>query len=679
MVEEKNGLVAGNAQNEASGKHVRTRSKFPLNYDFFDSYRFGEYHPFFVQECVDTDSVKLLTGQKVHSYTLAAPLMQNIMLKKDLFLVPMQALLPRNWEKFYTNPVIGDDVPSYVGPCLTDFWQNVFSHFVQNWAYATQLQTITITQFVAALIYGEMFFSNGNLLSSLGIHGSKFCRARFVNPNPVPGDPEFDSIHSFDFVFDRFWDICAQNGVVFTLNAYSGTYEVRADVDPLNRPSGYVLTYREMLDILRDEPGVLMNGGLGLGVSSWNGTGDFFDTVITPEATYWSWIDVTSVGDHRLNWSRPAAYQIVCRHFYSNDHVDYIYSASLYREYLRDLLGRMNSTWPSDRFTLNGLQYYYDELSAYYMAFVLNNTLSAANQFSSLCEYGLNFLRAIFGYNRSLRFLDYFTGSRTRPLAVGDLNVDVQSGSPNYVNVVDISRNIQRQRFFNAVNRSGRKFSAYLQELFGKAPAHDWHDPLYLGHTSDTIYGDSSEYTGSPSAAEQQNQVTQLKNSGSRYEFSFETDRDCVVIGIAYFDIPRVYTNTIERQALHLDRFDMFNPYMQFVGDQKVYKDEVVADGSDGLDPFSYQLRHIEYKQRYHQASGAFVENLPGFVFLNDVGRRVYENTLSPGYIRSMNAEFDRLFLLLTGWSLGSYFHVGMMNMNRADSSRPMAFAPSIL
>lgn len=676
MVEEKNGLVAGNAQNEASGKHVRTRSKFPLNYDFFDSYRFGEYHPFFVQECVDTDSVDLLTGQKVHSYTLGAPLMQNIALKKDLFMVPMQALLPLNWEKFYTNPVIGDDVDSHqVGTTHDYFWYNVFQAFTRQWAYANQLQVTNIAHHVAGLIFGEMFFSNGSLLSSLGIHGSKFCRARFVNNIPSPGDPDFDSIHSFDYVFDRFWNICAQNGVVFTF----GSYEVRPDIDPLNRPSSSVLTYREMLDMLRDEPGLLVDGNTVFTVASWNGTGDFFDTVITPETTYWTWIDNTSYGVHRLNWSRCAAYQIVCRHFYSNDHVDYIYSANLYREYLKDLLRRVYSALPLMTFSLNGLTYYYDDLSQFMMDQVLVRSLPSALGTGDSPAACLNYLRAVFGYNRSLRFLDYFTGSRTRPLAVGDLNVDVQNGFPNYVNVVDISRNIQRQRFFNAVNRSGRKFSAYLQELFGKAPAHDWHDPLYLGHTSDNIYGDASEYTGSPSSADLQNQVAQLKNSGSRYQFHFEVDRDCVVIGIAYFDIPRVYSNTIERQALHLDRFDMFNPYMQFIGDQKVYKDELIGDGTDGLDAFSYQLRHIEYKQRYHQAAGAFVENLPGFVFLNDVGRRVYENQLSPGYIRSFNAEFDRFFLTLTGWSLGSYFHIAMQNINRADSSRPMAFAPSIL
>ena len=45
---------------------------------------------------------------------LKSPILQSLSKKKDYFVVPMQAILPLNWEKFYTNPNIGQDVPLIV-------------------------------------------------------------------------------------------------------------------------------------------------------------------------------------------------------------------------------------------------------------------------------------------------------------------------------------------------------------------------------------------------------------------------------------------------------------------------------------------------------------------------------------------------------------------------------------
>lgn len=75
---------------------------------------------------------------------------------------------------------------------------------------------------------------------------------------------------------------------------------------------------------------------------------------------------------------------------------------------------------------------------------------------------------------------------------------------------------------------------------------------------------------------------------------------------MTYFDLPRAYGKTIERQALHLTRYDGFNPFMQFIGDQDVKRGELGVDASTALSPFGYQLRHMEYKQRYNQVAGAF-------------------------------------------------------------------------
>ena len=93
---------------------------------------------------------------------------------------------------------------------------------------------------------------------------------------------------------------------------------------------------------------------------------------------------------------------------------------------------------------------------------------------------------------------------------------------------------------------------------------------------------------------------------------------------------------------------------------------------------FAYSLRHMEYKQRYNQAAGGFVENLPGFAFLA-VDERGSQNTINPDWIRSVCSEFDKFYVSLNGWSNGSYFHFIVDNYNDCTGSRPMAYAPSIL
>lgn len=87
-------IVSGKPQNEATEKDVRTRSSFDLTYDFFQTMRFGEYTPHFVMEGVDSDSLPLYSGHSIRSYTLGAPLMSDIKIKKDYFFVPMMSILP---------------------------------------------------------------------------------------------------------------------------------------------------------------------------------------------------------------------------------------------------------------------------------------------------------------------------------------------------------------------------------------------------------------------------------------------------------------------------------------------------------------------------------------------------------------------------------------------------------
>lgn len=128
-MENPNGAVGGNSQNTPTASVPRTRSTFPLGYHLFDTHRFGEYHPHYVEEGVKEDVLPIRSSHQVMSYTLKAPLMQTITMSKDYFSVPMEAILPLNWEKFFDNPVRGDDVLNDVGPTVEQFYSKYATMF----------------------------------------------------------------------------------------------------------------------------------------------------------------------------------------------------------------------------------------------------------------------------------------------------------------------------------------------------------------------------------------------------------------------------------------------------------------------------------------------------------------------------------------------------------------------
>lgn len=667
-MENPNGAVSGNAQNTPTANVPRTRSTFNLAYHMFDTHRFGEYHPHYVEEGVKEDILPIRSSHNIMSYTLKSPLLQNITLKKDYFLVPMEAILPLNWEKFFDNPVRGDDVSVEVGPTVENFWKlvgNVFS------AMTTQLGTELADSSTSEakgleytlrwLVLMEYFYSNGSLMASLGCHGAPYITMS------ATGSPR----HDFDYFFDDL--------ISLLLGEFSTDQTITVDIDGyvyqvnmLGEPSDKLqINFRHFLSLIKDNPvftvvSVPTGFACKSDVVSWLGGHNF----------------VPSLAEVPFNTSRLWAYQLCCAHYYSNDHIDFVYSAELYRQLIGNYIRIFNTGW--DQFSRNGVLYQYDYLSAHYLKLLLTTIASNPSPFIKLTynsnKGSLGYLSALFAYRRSLRYQDYFTGSRAQPLAVGSTGVTVSGGS---VDVVDITRNIQRQRFLNAVNRVRHNFEGYLQGIFGgDVPAPDYHNPFFLASTEDTIYGQETENTGVAQMNDSIAITTNLRSNGSKYMLEIHCDRPCVVLGLSHYDIPRVYSLSMEREFLVKDRFDMFNPFMQYIGDQPIYIQELginpTGSSLNAIANFAYTLRHMEFKQRFNQAAGGFVSNLPGFAFLASDFRGTQAN-INPDWIRSVTSEFDKFYVSLNGWSNGSYFHFIVDNYNDCTGFRPMAFAPSIL
>ena len=91
-------------------KTIKARSKFNLDAHHLTTLPFGMYVPFFNMECVNGDNINLRSQHSLNTFTLKSPVLSNIRMRKDYFSVPMEAILPFNWDKIITNPLFGDDV-----------------------------------------------------------------------------------------------------------------------------------------------------------------------------------------------------------------------------------------------------------------------------------------------------------------------------------------------------------------------------------------------------------------------------------------------------------------------------------------------------------------------------------------------------------------------------------------
>ena len=640
--------------------------------------RFADYNPFFHFNAIKNDkNFKFQSSKDLRTFTFKAPLMQKLKHHQQFFSVPYEAILPLQWDRVLCNPVDGDDVPEDANTVITEFgfkldeFRGSWFQDIKDHIDSDGMSNVgNLTNVLKFALTFEMFLSRGSLLNSLDYKISNLYNPATDSPASYDGwlQKVFDWFKkcSFTFVVD---DEFASN-MYYRPQFNNFDDDFAGDSERVKNNPNYV-SFHRFLELCRDNLGTFSIVYLTLGDGiNYQHLQDIF---VPDDATPWSILP----NKRPFNYATVCAYQLICAHFFTNDRVDYIYSAELYRQYIYSLVSQViidDQGTSGLNFTYNGMELPYDYLSGCFISYLF--------YFPSLSSHPtrvLSALQALFSYNRSLRYVDYFTGSKTRPLAVGDVNVNVNQ---NLVNVVDVTRNIMKQRFLNAVNRFGRKFSNYLEGLFpGSSVAYDYHNPAYLMSIDSDVVTNETENTGAAQLTEPNSVTAVLRSSGSQFVFDISLDRPSIVLGIEFFDIPRLYANNIDRSYFHVDRYDMFNPFMEYTGDQEVYKSEIDPSlEANVLGSFGYQTRYMEFKETVGTAHGGFYEYLPGYAFIADRQNGLPSpDHISPDYIRSSCVELDPFYVSLTGDTLANYFHFIIRQDNIVSIDRPMSVSPSIL
>ncbi len=629
----------GNNLNQLQSKKRVSKSRYDIRPDLALTARFGEITPFLVTNGLPSDHLEFRSQMDLRTYTLKSPLMQNIKMYRTYFSVPMRCILPNNWDKIYVNPNLGDDVPQDAFCSISRFSLLTTFHSMMNYPITDMKTLYTALSFIALF---EQVFSSGSLANILGL--------------PLPC---FDGVIKTDnfssLVTKISGDLSFRQLTVYDQNFQNVLFYIDTSKVPNHSLGQYFLDYPciptdYQVSVLADiVPSITLTLNALCGAIE-----AYLQNPSSAEK------------DIYIDLSRLWAYQLVYHHFYTNDKVDFIYSADTFRSYIGGILDNYIGI---SGFDWNGQRLIYDYLSAVYFPSEIN--------FRSI-----QYLCALFPFRRSLRYLDYFTSARTRPLAVGNTAVSVNAGN---VDVVDISRSIQMQKFLNQVNRTGRKLSNYVKGLFGEdLGKYDGHDPQWLAQTEDVVYGTETENTAFSENDPANNIRTNLRVNSNKYGFSFDVDdSECIILGLMHFDVVRFYSKGFDRQTLRKDRFDFFNPFLQYIGDQKIYSLEVdrsrTVPSQESLSAFGYTTRYMEYRQAFPRAVGGFVENLPSWLFDDQMLSNTEAVNITPEVIRSLSAQLDQFYLALTGNTINDYFHFICLVSNYLSATRPVAVNPQIL
>lgn len=616
----------------------RNRNTFDLSYFNYKTQRFGQYEPFFVMEGVPGDTIPLHSSHTVRSLPMKSPFLSSLTLSKDYFMVPMQAILPNTWEMIFSNPASGDDVPEDANCLFKLFNLAPLANFTaEEWAAFSNVTQLKIIMML------ESVFSAGSLPAQLGY--------------TMQNTGSFGNT-SFDFHFNQIMQ--AVHGQNPTLGFFlpDGTTEyLKASTIPLGVFVDYL---RSNYIYLRDIPSQLNIRSL----KDWyTGNEILF--------THWA--------DQEFNISRILAYQICCKQFYVNTKIDPIYNAQLYRDNFFFLLKQFMSktaigTLNYESFARNGVNVPYDFFSKHYLSKIFGGHSYTEDLISALADI----YYYLFSFNRVLKFGDYFTASRTQPLGAdvgGQMNAPVVG---NEVAAIDMSKSIVMQRFLNNVVKLGNDFGEYLRGIFGREPSPDYHFPKFIAHQEFDVSGFEVANSTEKGLG---NMITNLKSGDDKYAFEVTVDMPCIILGISNFNCPRLYGNARPRFLFHKDRFDMFNPMLQYIGDQPVNRGELNTD-SIYSEVFGYNSRNAEYKQNFSVASGGFIYYLPSWTFLTDFGPdygAIPSQHQGPEFLRVYPFEFDRFFTALSGTSLAQSFHFIVVYNNKVMASRPMAVNPTIL
>lgn len=672
----------------------------PINNEGYNSFdhsrlelytqRFSEVMPCYFDKCIEGDNVVNQATQDVRTFALQSPLMNNLKMYRSFYAVPLSAIAPKAWEYLLRQPNKGQDIV-FGDYDISGTMSQVFAiprALIERCRGLLRGQEdnppeyVVNTAMAMLAYYGSLYFSNSGLFKALGYTAP----ARLSLQNPAE-DKSAIAESIWDRMYSAFVDMVAAGGYVDLYYTDENNKEYSLPSFTENGTAVVKHTVSEVFNFLSAASfyGTLVihpRAAQGDKITLYDPLHSLVVDLLNENFPQF-WDGTTT----RVSLRPLVAYQTIIAQFFSSSCVDSVYNCKAYTDSALALvshaytIAKTRTTSYSENLEpfaysskVNGVDVFYDAYSGKFNSYMsdffkdyITVDPAAEHEFIENLEFQrlmCTFANSLVGIGHSLRFSDYFTSSRTRPLAVGDTTIQVNQ---NAIQVVDVNKSLWIQRFLNAVNRGRQDIYDYLKQITGIEPDHHMAEPIPLISEQYNISGMEIENT----AEKQGNIVTLLRNNESRYQYKYFAKEPTYIIGVTYFSLLSVYQNATDRTYFMDDRLDWFNSFLQNIGDQPVFARELDSSFSKGGEDydskvFGYQQRYAEFKNAVSHARGGFIDgSLPGWSVLynNSSYKDKYSLVdaaplvLNSSFLRNFDNVFDPLFASLTGKNQSDRFH----------------------
>lgn len=213
------------------------------------------------------------------------------------------------------------------------------------------------------------------------------------------------------------------------------------------------------------------------------------------------------------------------------------------------------------------------------------------------------------------------------------LQADLSSAAA--ASVQDLRTAIATQHLFEMFSRAGSARYVELNHTVWGVRGSDMRlqRPEYIGGTTAKLYVNPVANTAGLTVSTGELGAFGVAMGAGR-PFTYSAEEHCVVLGIASVRTPYLYSEGIDKDLMRNDRFDYAWPQFQAVGEQPILNRELFWAGTSvDQDPFAYEPRYQEYRERYNRVSSLMRPQASGTLAYYHLGQEF-------GATQNLNATF---------------------------------------
>lgn len=179
------GVSPANPINDPSFSSRQGSNTFDLSFQNLLTCRYGEITPFFYMSGLGRDRLELRSSHELRTYTLGAPLMSGLRMRKSTFSVSKKAMMPHTFNYLFVNPVKGNDVPddAYCFIDVVPLIKNIctlgydyYSSYVSSLGSSNVNKSLYFERTIKAFVLLQNLCSSGSVLDNLGVSLSPVCK-----------------------------------------------------------------------------------------------------------------------------------------------------------------------------------------------------------------------------------------------------------------------------------------------------------------------------------------------------------------------------------------------------------------------------------------------------------------------------------------------------------------------